>query len=75
MRSLIDMWVVNTCLHLMLHHTENMKFHLEQNQLKRIKSASLPCSPLCSLSLGLSCEPKVFHTSLSQYEILKVHKM
>lgn len=39
----------------------------------RISSkASLPCSFLCSPSLGLSWESKVSHTSLSQYEILKV---
>lgn len=48
MRSPTNVWVVSTCLHLMLLSTENTKFHLEQKQLKCIKSTAALQLPLLS---------------------------
>lgn len=63
MRSLTDTWVVNICLHLILHHTENMKFHLEQHQLKHIENITALQSPLLSQAgtiLGTESIPYFF---------------
>lgn len=60
MRSFTDMWVVNTRLYLMLHHTEDRKFHLEQNQLKSIAALQLPLLSQPGAVLGIKSIPYPF---------------
>lgn len=70
MRSPTNVWVVSTCLHLMLLCTENkIPFGTEAAQI--YQKALLPCSSLCSPSIGLSWEPEASHSFLRQ-DIWKV---
>lgn len=71
MSCLSDMWVANTCSHLMLHHIKNVKFHGKQKELKHTKSIAALQPPLLS-RLGPSRVPKLSSMSFSWYEILRV---